>query len=374
MRFLTVSAFFESHGGGIEIVAGALARALAARGHESRWAATSIDAAPTDGATTPVVLGAVDPLEKIAGLPMPLPSPAALARLDREVAASDIVLIHDALYAPSIAAALSARRHGKPWLLIQHIGAIPYAKWHLRAAMGAANALATRPMLKAASQLLFISDTVRAQFADLRFARPPQLMFNGVDSVLFRPADPAERDALRRQWDMVPDRRNLLFIGRFVEKKGLAVLHELARRRPDVLFLMAGGGPIDPAEWGLANVRLLGKLNREEVAGLTRAADALILPSAGEGFPLVIQEAMASGLPVYCGSESAYADPMASPFLAHAAVDLTDPAGTAARFDALLDQPYAPDRLALSTYARDHYSWPGNAERVEEIAADLIGR
>ena len=46
MRILTVSAFFETHGGGIEIVAGALASALAQRGHDSRLTGAAFDAAP----------------------------------------------------------------------------------------------------------------------------------------------------------------------------------------------------------------------------------------------------------------------------------------------------------------------------------------
>jgi glycosyltransferase involved in cell wall biosynthesis len=54
-------------------------------------------------------------------------------------------------------------------------------------------------------------------------------------------------------------------------------------------------------------VRWLGAQPRERVAELYRAADAFLLPSAGEGFPLTAQEALASGLPVVLREDPAYA-------------------------------------------------------------------
>ena len=116
-----------------------------------------------------------------------------------------------------------------------------------------------------------------------------------------------------------------MFVGRFVEKKGLAALRELAINRPDCEFVLVGDGPINPASWGLQNVTLLGRRTRQELARLYRACDGLVLPSIGEGYPLVVQEALASGLSVYCGLDSAAADPGAMPFLHGVAVDPNNP-------------------------------------------------
>src|SRR4030095_3892050 len=42
----------------------------------------------------------------------------------------------------------------------------------------------------------------------------------------------------------------------------------------------------------------LGQVARDGMADVYRACDAFVLPSEGEGFPLSVQEARASGLPV----------------------------------------------------------------------------
>ena len=373
MRILTVSAFYEGHGGGIEIVAGSLARALARRSHQSRWAAAAFDPPPQDLSLEPVPLAATDPIERWTGLPMPLPSRGARQLLGEEVAAADAVIIHDALYASSLVAARAAQRHRKPWVLIQHIGAIPFSNPLLRAAIVSANSVVTRPLLAKAPQALFISDAIRGHFAGTVWKRPPALMFNGVDGELYRMATEAERANLRRECAMTPERLQLLFVGRFVERKGLAILRELAVAHPEWDVLMVGSGPIDPVLWKLPNVRVLGRKSRTELATLYQAADALLLPSVGEGYPLVIQEALACGLPAFCGEDSAAADPNARPMLNAVSIDLADQAGTAARLAAAITNAAPGPRAESAEYAREAYDWDANALWLEQCLKRLAG-
>lgn len=366
MRILTVSAFFESHGGGVEIVAGALARALARRGNDCRITGAGFDAAPQDEAVTAIALSMRDPLEPHLGLPMPLPGRKVRRRLHEEIAAVDSVVIHDALYATSVLAALIATKLGKPWVLVQHIGAIPYRSALLRGALHMANTLVTRHMLARAPQAFFISETVQRQFARVGYRREPALMFNGVNAALFRLPVADEAMTLRRSFGLAKDRLQLLFVGRFVEKKGLAALSALARQRADCDLLIVGSGPLDPAEWELPNARVLGRLDRDYLARLYRTVDALVLPSMGEGYPLVVQEAMASGLPVYCGMDSATADPDAAAFLHGIEVDPRDPIATANRLAAALERHPPVRNPAAAHYAASRYDWDANAARVEQ--------
>lgn len=104
----------------------------------------------------------------------------------------------------------------------------------------------------------------------------------------------------------------LLFVGRFVPKKGLPVLVEALKilraqgQEPEALIV--GDGPLAPelraAAAGLEHLTFLGWQQPKDVAALMRRAALLILPSVrardgdAEGLPSVAVEAMAQSLPV----------------------------------------------------------------------------
>jgi hypothetical protein len=82
---LTVSNFFDSHRGGLEIVAGRLARELATRGFDVTWLASNSTPAPTDARLTAVAIGVWNVAERRLGVPWPVLSPASVARIWRAV-------------------------------------------------------------------------------------------------------------------------------------------------------------------------------------------------------------------------------------------------------------------------------------------------
>jgi glycosyltransferase involved in cell wall biosynthesis len=370
-----VSHYFEAHRGGIEIVAGRLARELAGLGLAVTWAATGDDP-PSEAGLETLPLSAWNGTERRLGIPFPFPSTGAVRRLAAACRSADMILVHDALYPTSVIARLAGRRLGKPVMIVQHIGKVDYRNPLLRGLMRAANRLVALPMLRSADRRIFISETTRA-FFELRGEAAAETIFNGVDTALFRPArDDAERDQDRAALGLPPGAPAALFVGRFVEKKGLHWLRRLAERHPEMTWLLAGWGPIDPESWKLPNVRLFGGVSGESLARLYRAADLFVLPSVGEGFPLVIQEALAAGLPVICGEETARADPSAAPWLDGVALDATNPDATVDALSAAvvraLNRP--DERTARRAFAAEHYSWPAAAKRYYALIREMLAK
>ena len=133
---------------------------------------------------------------------------------------------------------------------------------------------------------------------------------------------------------------------------------------------MAGDGPIQPNSWGLPNVHDLGPQKQADLAELYRSVDLLILPSVGEGYPLVIQEAMACGLPAICGTPTDRADPATAGWVRGVEIDLAQSRQSALRCAEAIDtfRPSASERAKMSDYARRRYSW-GLMARELPVAA-----
>ena len=103
----------------------------------------------------------------------------------------------------------------------------------------------------------------------------------------------------------------ILFVGRIVAEKGIALIAETARRlhpgQPGIEWWFAGEGPLEQELAGAARsgvpIKLLGYLGRTELAEAYRRSDMLVLPSVSrpgweELFGIAVIEAYASGLPV----------------------------------------------------------------------------
>lgn len=376
-KLLMVSNFFDTHRGGLEIVAGQLARRLAGQGFDVTWLAASTTAPPIVDPALSLACISLDMwniTERRLGAPLPLFGLVSAWRLFRAVRAADAVILHDSVYPVSVATFLATRWFRKPLVVVQHVGDVPFHNRVLRGLMATANRWVAGPLLGRAEQVVFISEVVRDFFHGVRFKRAPLLIFNGVDTAVFRPPLEGEKAAARRRFDL-PTAPTALFVGRFVEKKGLHLLRQAAALRTDVLWVFAGWGVLDPAAWNLPNVRVVRDLSGHDLAELYRASDVLVLPSQGEGFPLVIQEALACGLPVVCGRESALADQAAGPYLL--GIDVAD-GDTNAVLEALtsvVDRTLACNDSqgvqARSSFALDRYAWPATARKYAEVLQNL---
>ena len=123
---------------------------------------------------------------------------------------------------------------------------------------------------------------------------------NGIAIDEFQ-ASPEARASLRDKFAIDPDCKLFLAVGRLGWSKDYPnMFHALARLRDDVRFklLIAGDGHLRPdleklvGKLGLSPyVKFLGI--RSDIAALMSAADVFVLSSSGEGFALVVAEAMA---------------------------------------------------------------------------------
>lgn len=367
MNILVVTHYYPRHGGGVEVIAWEVIRRLLAHGARVTWAASK----PPDPFCLPglslLPMRCANIIERRTGIPCPLWSPRSLLALCAAIRRCDVVHLHDSLYMGNAAAYLFARLLGKPLVITQHIGDVPYSHAVPRHLLRFANATLARSMLGGSSRTVFYSDKVKRYFSGrVRFRNAPDEIANGVDTRLFRPISAKARAELRRRLNLPVARPMLLFVGRFVEKKGLHVIRTLASRFRECSWLLAGAGPIRPAEWKLPHVREVGWIDHDHLPPYYQAADLLVLPSIGEGFPLVVQEAMA------CGTPALMSDDTAAGWRGIEKLAIVCPPQAnrmAALLDKLLNDRSALDerRAKVALYAANQWDWDVCARRYLEL-------
>lgn len=149
--------------------------------------------------------------------------------------------------------------------------------------------------------------------------------------------------------------------------RALASLHAARGTAPTlVLTGAADGAPEALARWSDAHseldIRHLGYVSPESLAGLYRAALALAFPSRFEGFGLPIVEAMRCGCPVVCSNATSL------PEVAGDAAWMFAPGddeALAASLGRLLDDPEEGDRLRRAGARRaERFSWQRTCEQT----------
>jgi glycosyltransferase involved in cell wall biosynthesis len=163
--------------------------------------------------------------------------------------------------------------------------------------------------LRTANEVVAVSGSVRDSLVRSRLIHPGAVKVigdgssNGVDGTeIARRVGQEDRDEVRRALHASPDQFVLLFVGRLNTDKGIEELAE-ALSEPqcaDVLLVTVGNVEDQRA---LRSLERLGRRWRsvawsESITPYLAAADALVLPTRREGFPNVVLEGSAAGLPV----------------------------------------------------------------------------
>jgi glycosyltransferase involved in cell wall biosynthesis len=127
-----------------------------------------------------------------------------------------------------------------------------------------------------------------------------QVYTNWINQDLFRPLG-KEKCKKSLGWKK---RFVVLFVGRFIEIKGVNLLLKVAQKiNPKIYFAFVGDGPladkIKEASLKNKNVIYVGKVDTKKLSLCYNAADLVVIPSQyEEGFGRVILEALSCGTPV----------------------------------------------------------------------------
>ena len=230
--------------------------------------------------------------------------------------------------------------------------------------------------LTQAAAVIVVSQELRREVVQLGIpADKVRCIPNGVDCQLFT-ATGAHQPG-KKGW-------RLLYVGRFVEAKGLRVLlAALATVRSqgrDVSLTLIGGHPAtgtaDPFLPQVNDLNLSEHVSFEdavpweELPTYMADADLFVLPSFSEGLTTSLVEAMACGLPVVatrCGGPEEVVTEEVGRLVA-----VGDAEDLAAGILAVLDEYDRYDREAIRQQAEERYDYRRVAARIHELYEDVL--
>lgn len=235
-----------------------------------------------------------------------------------------------------------------------------------------------RRIVKRAAAIFALSDCEGELLASLGVDDDRvHLVTNGVNEFYLEPPAPAEVVAVREKFAIGFGPR-LLFMGSLHAYKGVDVfLQSLRDVRGPFQAVVAGQFKSDDERVSLlrkagidggAVPRLVftGAVSDEELRALYHLTDLFVYPTRGDTFPLVVLEAMASGLPVVSTTVGGV------PFVVGpeqgALVPPGDPRAVADAVNALLVDPERRRRMGESAKAkiRERFRWSASAKRAVE--------
>ena len=200
---------------------------------------------------------------------------------------------------------------------------------------------------------------------------------NGVDLDRFADAEPFE--------ELRDGTVNILFVGRFEERKGLIHLlrayHRLRKRHVDARLLVIGSGP-KQREYrrfvGLRQVRdvqFLGRVSDDDKARYFASADIFCAPATGqESFGIVLLEAMAAGVPIVASDIHGYKN-VVQRGVQGLLVEPRNHRALAAALYGLAGDPELRHRMGEAGRARaPEYSWDRVAERIVDFYHEVRER
>lgn len=369
MKILIVTHYFLPHVGGIEIVAYNQAKELVKRGHKVTIVSSKIGDEPEeeimDGIKI-IRLKAWNWFENKYGIPYPIFSWKIVKVMNQEAKKADIVHVHDLFYLSPFAGAIASQINKKPLVLMQHVELVKTKRPIVNLVQRLVYWTYGKYILRRANNLLVCNNKVKNWLnrKDKTF-----MINNGVDAELFKPANREQKIKLRKKYKLPLDKPIIIFVGRFVEKKGFDKLFEVRDKNYFILFV--GDGEVPEYMKHDRNTRFIQFMPQEKLAKIYQASDVFCLPSTNEGFPLTILEAMASGLPIITSDNPGYED-----YIDRRFVKLINP--TPKDIKSAIKEVLNNKKLSkkMADYSRNavvkRFSWKANIDNIEKIYKKVL--
>ncbi|MCE9643681.1 glycosyltransferase family 4 protein [Candidatus Parcubacteria bacterium] len=162
-----------------------------------------------------------------------------------------------------------------------------------------------RSAFKRARAVQAISRYLAGLSKSLGFKGEPVVVPNGVDLRVLSEVDAKETAALREYLKLPEQGTILVTTSRLVPKNGVEYVIRAMPELPEVIFVIAGDGPLRAELEELARslgveerVRFAGALAHKDVAPFLKLGSIFIRPSLSEGLGISFLEAMAAGVPI----------------------------------------------------------------------------
>jgi glycosyltransferase involved in cell wall biosynthesis len=361
MNIIHVTGYYPPHVGGIEACVYKLAPELVENGHSVNILTSAIDT-PSSATSRPSKHFTIERLGAFEFAHTPI-MPGLPRRLWKLLPGRLLHVHLSHAYTDVVSVALSKLRR-RPVVLHFHIDVAPSGRFGRLLLLY--KSLLLPWVLRAGNRVIVLSAEQRELVLNRYRLSPHRVVVipNGVDEEWF--AEPHPRPA-RSQGPL-----RLLFVGRLVPQKNLArLLRATALSKHQVKLDVVGDGELRAdlerlaRDLGLSNVVFHGFLTGSALRARYSAADVMAIPSDVEGMPLVLLEAMASGLAVVVN-----AAPGLTEFVEERGLVVHD--GTPEEFAKALDQLASDAELRLSLakagieWARGHL-WPEIACRVAAV-------
>jgi glycosyltransferase involved in cell wall biosynthesis len=349
-------------GSGLGVVAKFQAEYLASQGHNVTLISSNIPRTSKKFVLNNVTSIKVPAVALLERLHIPVPLLFFNRSAIHAIKYADIVHIHDMLYPSSLVAALVAKFYKKRVILTQHVPHVQYSNKIINMIEKLAFSTVGLMTLWTSDAVIVLNENVYnwiRHYKDKVYYIP-----NGVDLQLFTAPTEQEKQSIRERYNIPLAEFVVLCVGRFVPKKGFDILYNA--QDAAYLLLFVGGGAIPPYIQPNNLVRIIGPLPQEELAKIYKASDVFILPSYDEGFPLSIQEAMATGLPIITSKQNNNGQIPASPLISY--IDRTEKDIKSAikkiQGNAILRKEMGEYSRKI---ARENYSWEKNNTKLLDV-------